>query len=310
MFFQSQPLGISIGLRDVRYCLLKKGKPIQIQRAGILPLSEGLIREEGLSDPAYLYHEMKDWVKKERLAGRKAFLTLPAFHTFIRKIKVPVMKEKDLSRYLEVEITGSLYLPFEDPVFDYTLEKEGEGEEQTVILYATPRKILEDYLAVMEELSISISSVDIPALALLRHPVREGIHLEENLMILYLTQETIDLYMYYRQIPEFMRSIPLQQSHLSWGDALSEFAWNDTISEVRRMLNFYQFNMHEEEKMVTQLIVMGEHPGKERFIHLLAEGFTEIKIEPFSVRLPSGDGEREMNEYALPLGLALRGVKG
>lgn len=274
-------------------------------------MEEGLIREEGLLDQAALYHTLKDWVKAEGLGGKKAILSLPSFHTFVRKVKVPEMKEKELNRYLELEIQSSLYLPFEDPLFDFVLEEKEEGKDRKAVLYVTPRKIVEAYLEVLEELGLRVLAVDLPALSLLRLLHWKGVGLEENMMLLFLTEKTLDIHMFYREIPEFMRTAPLQQEEASIGQGLAELRWNDTLSEVRRMLNFYQFNMHEEEKMVTQLFLLGDNPDKEGFRKRLEDEFVGIRIESLRFASPGGIGpEHEIDAYAMPFGLALRGVKG
>ncbi|WP_028987462.1 type IV pilus biogenesis protein PilM [Thermicanus aegyptius] len=308
MFSFMQQIGLSFTLQDIRYCQLKDVKTKMVRKVGKLSLPKELVREEGITDPALLYDVMKGWVKEERLKGKQVILSLPTSHIFIRKLKVPPMKEKDLYRYLELEIAGSLYLPFENPVFDYTLEKGENGEEDEAILFITPGKILNDYLDVLEELGLHVTAIDLPSLSLLRFLTFASEEAGEGMMILYLTQEGMELYIYDRGIPEFMRSLTLEQENFVLAQGNPALRWNDVLTEIRRMFNFYQYNMHEEEKRVTHLYFFGRHSGKEEFLQILRQEFDGVTVRevPLSYTLENG-GDGELEDYALPLGLVLRG---
>ncbi|GJM83289.1 hypothetical protein HMSSN139_57850 [Paenibacillus sp. HMSSN-139] len=110
-------IGITIdedGIRYVKY----NPKRGTVERAGLLPVDADL-NEDGVPDVTGLTDMVKRWVNRRGLAGKKVRLAAPTSQSFIRLLHVPKVSKRQQRRVTELEIEGSIRLPFEDPVIDY-----------------------------------------------------------------------------------------------------------------------------------------------------------------------------------------------
>ena len=133
---KSPLVAIDIGsssIKLVQLTELKDGK-YELTRFGMMPLEEECIVEGAIKKPDQVADALKSLIKAEKIQSRYAVSAVAGEAVFIKKIKVPVMTEEELSAKITEE--AEQYIPFdiEDVALDFQIlgaidNEENKGEE-------------------------------------------------------------------------------------------------------------------------------------------------------------------------------------
>lgn len=299
-------IGITLdedGIRYVKYNL-KRGT---VERAGLLPIDTGLT-EDGLLDVSGLGETIKRWANRRGLAGKQVCLAAPTAQSFIRLLTVPKVKKRQQRRVTDLEIESSIRLPFEDPVIDYHwLESEGSDDELLTFVAAVPRPVIQAWVQALEEAGMRPEAVDLSTIALSRIlQQRQLLGESNNVMAIHFKPKEAEVYTYHHKLPDFVRTFPLEPAV---GEKLGTWRYGEIVSAVTRIMNFYEFTLHEGHERVQRIVVVGAVPDKPEIVRHLKEAFSqadvsEVDLTPFftGIELPDHDS------YAIALGLAMRGA--
>ena len=139
---KSPLVAIDIGsssIKLVQLTELKDGK-YELTRFGMMPLEEECIVEGAIKKPDQVADALKNLIKAEKIQSRYAVSAVAGEAVFIKKIKVPVMSEEELSTKITEE--AEQYIPFdiEDVALDFQIlgaidteenEEEPEGSMES-----------------------------------------------------------------------------------------------------------------------------------------------------------------------------------
>ncbi|HEY2492036.1 MAG TPA: pilus assembly protein PilM [Paenibacillus sp.] len=319
-----QWVGIAIEQTGIRYVRLNKKKTWEIDKKCYLPLVPGMIIENQIADGQALQDLLKLWVKRENLKGGKISLSIPPSQIIIRRMSIPSTNPKQVKELVKLEVETGLHLPFDNPVYDY-VTTELDEENTHLLVFAAPHKLIEDYVAVLEYAGMKVSSVELSATAIARTLAVTYEEIFEETMLIHLEQSLLDVYMFRSGHPVFMRTINLYDLHqedpikltqidesssdydVGTEDFLSPEQIVEITAEISRMLNFYQYSLHDGSTRITDMIITG--PTESR-MQLLDE-LTPIMIEQ-NVRAISFDNtvamkyDPDMNDYRNAIGTALK----
>lgn len=322
--------GLSIEESGIRYISLQKNKTWEIRKKRTLPLLPGMIVENQVADGEALLEQIKTWVKKEGLRGTKVALTIPPSQIIIRKMSIPTTNDKQLEQLVKLEVETGLHLPFDSPVYDYVIT--GMDEEQShLLVFAAPRKPIQDYMDILEKAGLKVNSVELSATALARSiTLGVGKSFAET-MLIHLEQSMMDIYMFREGNPVFIRTISLHDLHqdkpaLSTasidGDYAAEAAAAAAIgadehlspeqmveitAEISRMLNFYQYSLHDGSARISNVLITGTPVLRTQLHQELRQSLAEVDIVPLSLE-QLGEGtalDLELNSYRVAAGAAL-----
>ncbi|OAB42965.1 pilus assembly protein PilM [Paenibacillus glacialis] len=319
-----QWIGIAIEQTGIRYVRLNKKKTWEIDKKCYLPLELGMIVENQIADGEALQNLLKAWVKQENIKGGKISLSIPPSQMIIRRMSIPSTNPKQVKELVKLEVETGLHLPFENPVYDY-VTTELDVENTHLLVFAAPRKLIEDYVAVLEYAGLKVSSVEISATSIARTlAVTQGEIFEET-MLLHLEKSLLDVYMFRSGHPVFMRSINLYDLHrrdpvnLNEDDELSsdhDIGVEDQLSpeqiveitaEISRMLNFYQYSLHDGSTRITDLVITGSTERRIQLLDELSSMMTEQNVRVITFEQSEAiKYDPEMNDYRNALGTALK----
>lgn len=318
--------GISIEQTGVRYISFKNNKSKQIHKKSFIPLLPGMIVENQVAGSEALLDRLKQWVKTKGLRGSKVSLSIPPSQMIIRKMTIPSTNEKQIEQLVKLEVEIGLHLPFENPVYDYVITGQDTDESQLIIL-AAPRKVVQDYVDVLEAAGLKIKSVEVSATALARSIVAGYGHAFNETMLIHLEQSLLDIYMFRNGNPVFMRTINLvdlahqQPLNLSEDqpflaeagvaatseDYLSAEQMVEITAEISRMLSFYQYSLHDGTTRITELLITGSPEMRRQLQQELIGALPELAIAPITVDqfAEGAKPDFSLNDYRVAAGTAL-----
>ncbi|WP_410512579.1 pilus assembly protein PilM [Paenibacillus sp. BR2-3] len=326
-------VGLSIEESGIRYISLKKNKSWEVRKKRTLPLLPGMIVENQVADGEAMLEIIKPWVKKQGLRGRKVSLTIPPAQIIIRKMSIPSTNDKHLEQLVKLEVETGLHLPFDNPVYDYVITGTDENESH-LLVFAAPRKPIQDYIGILEKAGLQIGSVEISATALARSiALGLGKSFAET-MLIHLEQSMMDIYMFRSGNPVFIRTISLHDLHQEKpafgafplnteyateaaatveevGERLSPEQMVEITAEISRMLNFYQYSLHDGTTRISSVLITGSTGLRRQLHEELRQSLAEIEITPISLdQLGEGAAKNpELNNYRVAAGAALGSTK-
>ncbi|MNO37895.1 Competence protein A [compost metagenome] len=322
--------GLSIEASGIRYISFKNKQSWEVRKKRFLPLLPGMIIENQVADNEALYDRVRQWVKKEGLRGSKVSLSIPPSQIIIRKMSIPSTNDKQVEQLVKLEVETGLHLPFENPVYDY-VTLEVDEEHSHLLVFAAPRKSIEDYVEVLERAGLRISSVEISATALARAIATGHGESFAETMLINLESSVMDIYMFRSGNPVFIRTINLLDLHKGRNVAPLEFMADSEVlaetavaveehltpeqmveitAEISRMLSFYQYSLHDGSTRINNLVITGTPSIRKQLDLELQQSLAELDIIPISLDQIGKDAisDPELNDYRVAAGTALKSI--
>ena len=138
---KSPLVAIDIGSSSIKLVQLTEFKEGQYEltRFGMMPLDKECIVEGAIKKPELVADALKNLIKAEKIQSRYAVSAVAGEAVFIKKIKVPVMSEEELSAKITQE--AEQYIPFDidDVALDFQIlgaidtdeDEESENSEES-----------------------------------------------------------------------------------------------------------------------------------------------------------------------------------
>lgn len=314
MFQRNLPhIGLSLEQTEIRYVSLKKKKQWELERKKFLHIPSGIIVENQVVDMESMHHLLRKWVEDEGLKGQSVTLSIPPSRILVRAMSIPSTNAKQVSQLVELEVETGLHLPFENPVYDYIVTSVDE-ENTHLLVFAAPSQLIKEYVSMLGEAGIKVAAVEISATALARTVVTEQGKSFSNTMLIHLADNLLDIYMFRSGHPVFMRTIeaPRLSNENSVLDALdtslSRQQIEDVIPEISRMLNFYQYSLHDGSIKIEDIFVTGLPEERGVLVQELGQSLSEIQVQAVELE-ESGiafQADPDLNAYRVAVGAALR----
>lgn len=319
---------INLILNDhsIRYVELKQRDPLTPGKWGERFLPEGVIANGYIQDGETLEHILEQCVDDWKIKGRKVRFIVPDPFVIIRKVPIPAdIEDAEIRGYLYMEIGASIHLPFDEPVFDYTILSD-DGENKELMLYAAQEEKVTEYAELLEEVKLKPVAADISPLANYRLyrkqvPKKEE---EEQLLIAQFDVHAVNISIFEDFVPIVMHNIPLDISDGEWERKLtkegryelnyigqaenlsSQFA--DTYKEISRLIDFYRYTITHGKKNITKILVTGDHPYIDQIEKEMGERFEQKVMSIDPGKAAPNKGDFPPRTFNLALGLALKEV--
>ena len=168
--FAEKSFGLDISQKALRLVQLKKaGKNIKLSAYGERPLAEGLIKGGLIAEKEKVAGEIKKLIKEARgnkIYSRYANVCLPEPKTFIKLIKVPFRKGKEVLGDIIEESAKHIPFTLDKAYFDWQYI---DAKDRTkVLIGVAPKEIVENYQEVLASAGIKTMSLEIEAAAIAR----------------------------------------------------------------------------------------------------------------------------------------------
>jgi type IV pilus assembly protein PilM len=200
---KTQLVAIDIGSSSIKLVQLSelKGGEFELTHFGMMPLAEESIVEGAIKKPDLVAEALAKLIKAEKIQSHYVVSAVAGEAVFIKKIKVPVMSEEELSEKINQE--AEQYIPFDidDVALDFQLlgtvkadeagesdnskgnefegessnnedsneETEGETNEEMmeVLLVAVQRAVIDERTDILLEAGLKPAIIDLSVFALM-----------------------------------------------------------------------------------------------------------------------------------------------
>jgi type IV pilus assembly protein PilM len=162
-------IGIDIGSSSIKLVQVKEQKgSFTLQNVGILPLPLEAIVDNTLMDSSAIVETIKKLVKSLNIRVKDAACSVSGNSVIIRKISLPAMPPEELEDQIHWE--AEQYIPFDinDVNIDFQIlaSDQNDPSKMEVLLVASKKEIINDYLAVFSEAGINLAVVDVDSFAI------------------------------------------------------------------------------------------------------------------------------------------------
>jgi type IV pilus assembly protein PilM len=305
-------IGIDIGSSSVKLVQLKEQKGgFILQNVGMLPLPLEAIVDNTLMDSSSIAETIKKLLKGLNIRVRDAACSVSGNSVIIRKISSPAMPYEELEEQIHWE--AEQYIPFDvnDVNIDFQIlaPDKQDPSKMDVLLVASKKEIINDYLAVFNEAGLNLTVVDVDSFAvqnafLLNYDVDPEkvfalINIGASMMNLNIVKNDISLFtrdvqmggnLYTEEIQkQFGVSIEEAERMKITGDTPDSTKFNDTISrvnetlamEMRRSLDFY--NTTAGEGKINEVFISGGGAKTPMLVEAVQQrlGLPVVIINPF-----------------------------
>ncbi|WP_054693914.1 type IV pilus biogenesis protein PilM [Geotalea toluenoxydans] len=161
-------VGIDIGSSSIKLIQLKSQKGMyQLQNVGLIPLPAEAIVDNTLMDSASVVEGVKTLLASLKITAKEAACSISGNSVIIRKISLPVMPTEELEEQIHWE--AEQYIPFDinDVNIDFQIiaPDDIDSSKMNVLLVASKKDIINDYLAVFTEAGLKLTIVDVDSFA-------------------------------------------------------------------------------------------------------------------------------------------------
>jgi type IV pilus assembly protein PilM len=342
---QKEVIGIDIGSSSVKLVQIKCLKDaFQLLNAGIVPLPPEAIVDNTLIDSSSIVNALKNLVTSLGVKVKDVACSISGNSVIIRKITLPAMPAEELEDQITWE--AEQYIPFDinDVYLDFQILSPDsiDTAKMNVLLVASKKEIINDYVAVFNEAAMQLSVVDVDSFAVqnafeINHDIGPDevvalINIGANIMNINIVKGGITLLtrdvqmggnLYTEEIQkqtglgsaeaESAKILARETHNSALLDVLGKV--NDTITqEIRRSLDFYNSTANEDR--ITRIFVSGGGAKVYNLIETVGEKLSlpVETINPFAkLKYNEKDFDPEYLQEIGPLmavsvGLAIRRV--
>ncbi len=342
---KKEVIGIDIGSSSVKVIQLKDNKgSFQLLNAGIAPLPSEAIVDNSLMDSASIAAVIKSLVASLGIKVKDVACSISGNSVIIRKIVLPAMPQEELEDQISWE--AEQYIPFDinDVNLDFQILSPDytDPSKMNVLLVASKKDIINDYIAVFSEAGMQLSVVDVDSFAVqnafeVNHDyssedVLALINIGASIMNINVIKDGITLFTRDVQMggnlysEEIQKQIGLSSQDAEIGKMLAHESNNELLrgvvlkvnesitQEIRRSLDFYNSTANDDR--ISGVFISGGCSKVYNLIDMISDkiGLPIEKLNPFAkLKYNEKDFDPEYLQeigpfMAVPVGLAIRRV--
>lgn len=292
---------------------------IKLLAEKVLPIN--IIKNGKIIDEMLFFNFMKEVVDEWGIKGKSVRFYVPHALVIMRELQIPdPVIPSEIKQYITMEIGDSIHFPFDNPIFD-VYHVSGEENVEQVTVFAAPEEEIIKYTNVFHDVKLKPIAVDVQALGTYRYFYDQPAQIQPNDVYLFLeiNLTSANLSIFSNHYMEFLRFQSLNVSPADWQPSHDELVdWTftgdgaylegliiDQINEIERIMNFYQYSIHQGQKAVTHIVLLGDLPHINDIRSGLYEQYTLPVITLSAGPLPIK--ETVSPAFIPALGLALRG---
>src|SRR3989344_2396329 len=172
-YFLSAPsFGVDISDESIKFAelVMKKGK-VQIGRNGERKIPTGVVELGKIKDGKKLEETLIS-LRKE-FGIKSVRVSLLEEQIYLYRLKLQKKGLESVRESIELTLEEHIPIPAQDAIFDYDLAYE-DDDNMEIQVAAIPKNIIENYLSVFQNASISVESFELEAQAIARAVIKKG----------------------------------------------------------------------------------------------------------------------------------------
>jgi type IV pilus assembly protein PilM len=326
----TRKLGIEFNDEQLKLVEIEKGKRnTTITNIAIERIPQGLIHQGEVLDEETFLSFLKSFFKQLKLKSKETHISISCHNILLRPLHMNHVPEKALRKAIQLEIENTIQLPYNEYVFDFTIIQDNDQQypdhNLDLMLVIAPKKVVSAYANLLEKCGLSVKSIDLTPIAILRLiEWEEMTKINEPFMIVNMNEQFVEVSILNQRIIRLNRYVLIDlNSYMldSRNPEMNSIQFDfdryiaDLTREIERILNFYLYTLNNRDQVLKEIIVV----GNQNLINAMIENLTQtlqIPARSHIVRrfmLPNYITEGVLDQYAPlitgALGLALKEVK-
>ncbi|MBN2329682.1 MAG: type IV pilus assembly protein PilM [Candidatus Omnitrophica bacterium] len=212
-------LVIDIGHQKIKVLQIQVGKKggIRVVKAGEEPLIAG----EGGEEEESLYRRIQDTIpillQRLGIKGKRAIVSLPGRSAFTRRLRVPMVRGRQMKRIVQYEARQHVPFPLDQVNMDYQVtEAPGDLSELEVNLVAVRREISDAYTKSLKKCGIRSDIIEVSPLSIYNAYAATPHRNEEDVTaVVSIGASSTDIVIEQNGVMQFMRSAPVAGNALT-----------------------------------------------------------------------------------------------
>lgn len=342
---KKEVIGIDIGSSSVKLVQIKELKgSYQLLNAGIVPLPPEAIVDNTLMDSTAIVSAIRNLITSFGIKVKDVACSISGNSVIIRKIILPAMPLEELEDQITWE--AEQYIPFDinDVNMDFQILSPDsiDPSKMNVLLVASKKDIINDYVTVFNESGLHLSVVDVDSFAVQNaFEINHDVGTEDVFALINIGASVMNINVVKAGVTLFTRDVQMggnlyteeiqKQMGLSGSEAesIKILAYetrnadllevlgkvNETLTqEIRRSLDFYNSTANDDR--ITSIFISGGGSKVYMLVESISEktGLSVEVINPFAkLKFNEKDFDPEYLQEIGPLmavtvGLAIRRV--
>lgn len=340
---KKEVIGIDIGSSSVKLVQLKESKgSYELLNIGISPLPSEAIVDNSLMDASAIAAVVKNLITGLGIKVKDVVCSISGNSVIIRKIVLSAMPQEELEDQISWE--AEQYIPFDinDVNMDFQILSPDsmDPSKMNVLLVASKKDIINDYVSLFSEAGLQLSVVDVDSFAVQNafeanhdfasQDIIALVNIGASVMNINVVKDGITLFTRDVQIggnlysEEIQKQLGLSSEDAEKGKLLAHESNNQILKnvvlkvnesiaqEIRRSLDFY--NSTASEDRISSFFVSGGCSKVYNLVATIAEkiGLPVNRLNPFAkLKYNEKDFDPEYLDeiapfMAVPIGLAIR----
>lgn len=242
-------IGIDFEPNAITTSLVTLGKRKQFNSVISTPIT-GAIDDAGrILDPVAVSECLKEIWKKQKYGTKKVALGIGSSQVLVRPITVPELPVGELRQTLPALVAGQIPVAVENLILDfYPIEPVIVDNQASArgLLLAAPKETIYALVSTVEKAGLSVSSIDLNALSLLRYFAGTADR-DKNAVYVFASRSVLHLIVTEMGVPSLVRSISISAAKVadaeksSFAEYLSSQPVADQISrEITQTVQYFQ----------------------------------------------------------------------
>ncbi|OLN32213.1 competence protein ComA [Desulfosporosinus metallidurans] len=203
-----------------------------------IPLSAGLIEQGNVRNENALINVFLTYASQQPLhlyKDLKVYLAIPLQQGFIRAYSLPWLEKRDRKSAISLLVAEEMPIVRSDLLYDFQVISEEKPISLVILLGATRKSILEQYVLILEKAGFRVEGIDF-AFSVLGQAL--GFEAKEDVLYLQGESDSFQMAFFRGTVPESVRTLlPSHSSKVGEGSVKERI---ETLeSEIRRFLLFY-----------------------------------------------------------------------
>ena len=302
--------------------LEKRGKYFSLNCFGNFAIKPGIIEKGEIKNKKALIALIEQAipnVRPKKINTKNVIVSLPEEESFLKVIKMPLMKKQELAEAIKYEAENYIPMPIEkvyldfqivDPVYDHKNYLE-------ILIAALPKKTVDPYLEVLKKSELKPLALEIEAQAIARVLIKNQVS-PVPILIIDIGPARTSFIIFSGHSLRFTCCIPVLHQALV---KRKKLALANLIEQIKKHLSYYQTHaswahLPPDGKTIKKILVCGDGANIKGLIDILSKELktlTEIanpwiNILPAKVKNTPELSFKQSLKYTTALGLALRGA--
>jgi type IV pilus assembly protein PilM len=240
--------GLDISDESLKFVELLPGRNgIRLSRYGERAIPRGVIESGKIKDPKQLEKILSSLRREEGVEFVR--VSLPEEQVYLFRFHLDKLGLKNVREGIELSLEEHVPISAQDAIFDYDILREDEQKMELQVA-AIPKNIIENYLLVFKDSSISVQSFELEAQAIARAVIKKGDL--ETYMIVDFGQTRTGIFIVSRGVVIFTSTLNVG------GEMLDEMIiknFDVTLEEAEKMKRKYGLQRNIENKEIFSVLL-------------------------------------------------------